>query len=101
MIKNLIALAIAAAFGIAHAADVKPAPVKVAADTTQSTTSQSKVGGADAATGKSPEMKTETTTSTGDKATTKTHRKAMHKKATHKKDSAPKTDAAPAADTTK
>ncbi|HZX32872.1 MAG TPA: hypothetical protein VFF03_16090 [Rhodocyclaceae bacterium] len=91
MTKQLIALALAAAFGIAHAADTKPAPVKVAADTTQSTTSQSKVGGADAATGKSPEMKTDMATTTTDKATTKT-RKHTHKRM-HKK-SAPRTDAA-------
>lgn len=93
MTKQLIVLALAAAFGIAHAADIKPAPVKVAADTTQSTTSQSKVGGADAATGKSPEMKTDMATSTTDKATTK-HHKRTHKRM-HKK-SAPRTDAAPA-----
>ncbi|HJW25005.1 MAG TPA: hypothetical protein VJ576_08920 [Rhodocyclaceae bacterium] len=99
MTKQLIALAIAAAFGIAHAADAKPAAQQVAAaDSTQTGTSQSKVGGPDAATGKAPEMKTETATNAGDKATTKPHRKAKrtHKKSTKSESATPATPAEPA-----
>lgn len=80
MTKQLIALALAAAFGIAHAADskpatdAKPAALKVAADNTGGKTSP------DAAVGNTPE----TTAPAGTNAPKKAHKKSHHKH-NHKK----------------
>jgi hypothetical protein len=87
MTKRLIALAFAAAFGIAHAADT------TTSGTSQNTTPPGKGVGADSAIGNVPQTTEPIGTNAAKKAHKKTHKKSAHKKSSAKSDAAPATDA--------